>query len=176
MTDGDGMRMIRPMQPPRTVRRAKPDDCEAIARIYNQGIAERRATFETEPVSAADVDEWLGSAGHLVLVAERGDAVAGWARISPYSSRPCYAGVGEGSVYVRAPDRRQGLGNALARALGDEAERAGLHKIVGKLFADNEPSRRLVARCGFREVGTHLRHGQIDGDWRDVLVVELLLG
>jgi L-amino acid N-acyltransferase YncA len=176
MTNGDGMRMIRPMQTRGTVRKARPSDCEAIARIYNEGIAERRSTFETEPRSAADIEEWLAaSPDHPVLVAERGNAVLGWARISPYSSRPCYAGVGEGSVYVRAAERSQGLGNALATALSDEAERAGFHKIVGKLFADNEASRRLVARCGFREVGTHLRHGHTDDGWRDVLVVERLL-
>jgi L-amino acid N-acyltransferase YncA len=87
-----------------------------------------------------------------------------------------YAGVGEGSVYVRASERGRGLGIALAAALVREAERARYHKILGRLFADNDASRRLVARQGFREVGIHLRHGRIDGDWRDVLVVERLLG
>jgi L-amino acid N-acyltransferase YncA len=159
-----------------TVRRAGPDDCGAIARIYNEGIAERRSTFETEARSASDVEEWLGRPGHPVLVAEHGGVVAGWARISPYSSRPCYAGVGEGSIYVSASERGRGLGSALAAALGQEAEGAGFHKIVGKLLADNEASRRLVARHGFREVGVHLRHGRLDGRWRDVIVVERLLG
>jgi L-amino acid N-acyltransferase YncA len=159
-----------------TIRRARPQDCEAIARIYNEGIAERGSTFETEPRTAVDIEAWLGSPDHPVLVAERGGAAVGWARVSPYSPRPCYAGVGEGSVYVRALERGRGIAAALVAALGDEAERAGLYKLVGKLFADNEASRRLVARHGFREVGVHLRHGRIDGDWRDVLVVELLLG
>jgi L-amino acid N-acyltransferase YncA len=101
--------------------------------------------------------------------------VAGWARLTPYSSRACYSGIAEGSVYVRAPSARPGLGGALAGALTEEAERAGLHKIVGKLFAGSEASRRLVARHGFREVGVHLRHGMIDGDWRGVVLVEKLL-
>ena len=158
------------------VRRAKPEDCEAIARIYNEGIVERRSTFETEPRSAADTEEWLGSPKYAVLVAERGGVVVGWARISPYSPRACYAGVGEGSIYVHGAQRGRGFGSALAAALRDEAERGGFHKLVGKLFPDNDASRRLVARHGFREVGIHLRHGRIDGTWRDVLVVELLLG
>jgi phosphinothricin acetyltransferase len=168
--------MIERMDTPASVRRATPHDCEAIARIYNEGIAERRSTFETEVRSAADIEAWLGSPEHAVLVAERGGGVVGWARISPYSARACYAGVREGSIYVLTPERGRGIGSALAVALSDEAERAGFHKIVGKLFADNESSRRLVARRGFREVGIHRRHGQIDGEWRDVLVVELLLG
>jgi L-amino acid N-acyltransferase YncA len=165
-----------PMETPATVRHATPEDCEAVARIYNEGIAERRSTFETETRSAADIEEWLSFTSYPVLVVERGGGVDGWARTSPYSPRACYAGVGEGSVYVSKSERGRGLGSALAAALRDEAERAGLYKLVGKLFADNEQSRRLVARLGFREVGVHRRHGRIDGQWRDVVVVELLLG
>ena len=111
-----------------------------------------------------------------MLVGERDGGVVGWARVAPYSPRPCYAGVVEGSVYVLARERGRGLGSALVASLIEETERAGFYKVVGKLFADNEPSRRLVAKHGFREVGTHLRHGRLDDDWRDVVVVELLLG
>jgi len=164
------------MEPPVEVRRARVDDCDAIARIYNEGIAERSSTFETELRSAAEIEAWLALPSHPLLVAERGGAVVGWARASPYSTRACYAGVVEGSVYVSAQERGRGLGSALVVTLRDEAERAGFHKIVGRLFADNEPSRRLIARHGFREVGTHLRHGRLDGSWRDVVVVELLIG
>ena len=164
------------MEQPGTIRRARVDDCDAIARIYNDGIAERTSTFETAPRSGADIQGWLASPSHPVLVAERGRTVVGWARAAPYSTRACYAGVVEGSVYVSARERGRGLGSALVVALRDEAELAGFHKIVGRLFADNEPSRRLVARHGFREVGTHVRHGQLDGSWRDVVVVELLIG
>jgi L-amino acid N-acyltransferase YncA len=159
-----------------SVRKARQEDCDAIARIYNDAIAERRSTFETGQRSSADIREWLGSTGHPVLVAIDGSAVAGWARISAYSERACYAGIGEASVYVRAAQRGRGIGGALASALRREAVRAGFHKLVGKLFLDNDASRRLVARHGFREVGVHRRHGQVDGNWRDVLLVELLLG
>ena len=155
------------------VRAADEADCQAIAAIYNEAIAEGRSTFETEPRSTADIADWLGSP---LLVGSSGGAVAGWARLTPYSPRACYAGIAEGSVYVRVSQRGRGLGGALASALVREADRAGLHKIVGKLFADNEASRRLVARHGFREVGVHLRHGQTDGEWRDVVLVERLLG
>jgi phosphinothricin acetyltransferase len=159
-----------------TVRFAAREDCEIIATIYNEGIAEGRSTFETEPRAATDIDGWLDDSAHPVLVAERGGSVVGWARLSPYSPRPCYAGVGEASVYVSAAARGCGLGTMIANTLRDEAERAGFHKVIGKLFVENEQSRRLAAKHGFREVGVHLRHGTINDEWRDVLVVELLLG
>jgi L-amino acid N-acyltransferase YncA len=96
--------------------------------------------------------------------------------MAPYSPRRCYAGVGEGSIYVPASERGRGIGSALAVALSDEVERAGFYKVVGKLFAANTASRRRVSRHGFREVGIHLRHARIDGEWRDMLVVERLVG
>lgn len=157
------------------VREASAEDRASIAAIYNEGIAEGRSTFETETRAATDIDGWLGSPVHPVLVAESAGLVAGWARIAPYSPRACYAHIAEASVYVQASMRGRGLGGALASALLERAEQAGLEKMIGKLFADNEASRRLTARYGFREVGLHLRHGRARGEWRDVLVVELLL-
>jgi L-amino acid N-acyltransferase YncA len=158
------------------VRDAQAEDCASIAAIYNEGIAEGRSTFETEARSTADIEEWFGPPAYPVLVVERDRSIAGWARIAPYSSRACYARVAEASVYVRASMRGGGLGSALAAALRECAAQAGLEKVIGKLFSENEQSRRLAARHGFREVGLHLRHGRIRGEWRDVIVVELLLG
>ncbi|HXB66251.1 MAG TPA: arsinothricin resistance N-acetyltransferase ArsN1 family A [Solirubrobacteraceae bacterium] len=157
------------------IRDARAEDCASIAEIYNEGIAEGRSTFETDTRSAADIDGWLGSPGHPVLAADSGGLVAGWARIAPYSPRECYAHIAEASVYVRTSARGCGLGGALASALRERAEEVGLEKVIGKLFADNHASRRLAARYGFREVGLHLRHGRVRGEWHDVLVVELLL-
>jgi L-amino acid N-acyltransferase YncA len=159
------------------VRAANHPDAGAIAAIYDEGIAERTSTFETEPRSSEDIGDWLWSKRHVVLVAEdRGGQLVGWARTAPYSPRPCYAGVAEASVYVARSHRGHGIGTALTTALARHAERVGLDKLLGRLFVDNAASRALVSRCGFREVGVHLRHGRLDERWRDVLLVERLLG
>ncbi|MBV9213688.1 MAG: N-acetyltransferase [Actinobacteria bacterium] len=157
-------------------RLATAADASAIASIYNEGIAARSATFETEPRSVDEVARWVAASVHPMLVAEvRGEVVAaGW--ISAYSERLCYGGVGECSVYVAADHRGRGIGTALCEALAAEAERQGFYKLLGKLFTTNEASNRLVRRCGFREVGVHLCHGRLGGGWRDVLLVERLLG
>lgn len=158
------------------LRDARPGDAEAICAIYNTAIAECGSTFETRLRSPAEFEERIGAERLPFLVAEAADAVIGWAGLSPYSDRPCYAGIGEASVYVSPEARGKGVGTALAEALATEAEGRGFHKLVGKLFGDNGASVRLCARCGFSNVGVHRRHGQLDGEWRDVLVVERLLG
>ena len=143
--------------------------------IYNAAIAERGSTFETEPRSAGDFERRIDDARFSLLVGDAGEGVIGWAGLASYSNRPCYAGIGECSVYVAVDARGRGVGTALTEALASAAEENGFHKLIGKLFTDNIASRRLVERCGFSSVGLHRRHGQLDGNWRDVLVVERLL-
>jgi L-amino acid N-acyltransferase YncA len=158
------------------VRAADSADAERVCAIYNAALAERGSTFETEPRVAGDFDGRIEAGRFPLLVAETNDEVIGWASLASYSDRPCYAGIGECSVYVAAEARGRGAGTALVEALAAEAERNGFHKMLGKLFTDNVASIRLCERCGFRTVGLHQRHGQLDGSWRDVLVVERLLG
>jgi phosphinothricin acetyltransferase len=159
-----------------TIRPAAASDAEAVAAIYNQGIEERSSTFETEPRGAADIQAWLATGERLpLLVADEHGRVLGWARVLAYSDRAAYAGVGEASVYVDCAARGQGLGRALLNALEGTARELGYWKLVGKLFPDNAASAGLLKSCGWREVGLHRRHGRLDGEWRDVLVVERVL-
>jgi L-amino acid N-acyltransferase YncA len=158
-----------------SIRPARAGDEPAIATIYNEGIAGRRATFETRPRTEEEVALWLRESGPL-LVAADGDAVLGWARVTPYSDRCVYDGVGEYAVYVATAARGRGIGRALLDALCAEAEARGLHKLIGRMFALNEASRALARAAGFREIGIERRHGRIDDEWRDCVPVERLLG
>jgi L-amino acid N-acyltransferase YncA len=154
------------------VRAARAEDAAAVAEIYNAGIRERTSTFETREREPAELADRIGSGRHPFLVAEHDGRVAGFAATSPYSDREAYAGVAECSVYVDASLRGRGMGTALLAELAAEAAGRGFHKLLGKLFAENEASMRLVRRGGFRVVGTHLRHGRLDGEWKDVILVE----
>jgi L-amino acid N-acyltransferase YncA len=161
---------------PAHIRPARPEDTEAIARIHDQGIAERVATFETRARRPDELAEAI-AAGALLLVAEEGGEVVAWATVGAYDdAHHYYAGVGEATLYVDRGSRRAGVGAMLLDALAVEAERRGYHKLVGKIFSSNEPSLALVRSCGWREVGLHRRHGRLEGEWRDVVVVERLLG
>jgi L-amino acid N-acyltransferase YncA/mannose-6-phosphate isomerase-like protein (cupin superfamily) len=156
------------------VRAATAADAEAICVIYNAALAERGSTFETEPRSAGDFVHRIEDGRFPFLVAAAPEVI-GWAGLGPYSSRACYAGIAECSVYVAADARGRGVGTSLTETLASAAERRGFHKLIGKLFTENTASVRLVERCGFTSVGLHRRHGQLDGEWRNVLVVERLL-
>jgi L-amino acid N-acyltransferase YncA len=152
-------------------------DRRRIAAIYNAGIEERTATFETRPRRTGEITAWLAEPDTFpVIVAESRGVVVGWARVGPYSDRDAYRGVGECQVYVDPQARGRGVGTRLLSAICGEAEARGYWKLLGRLFAANEASRALVRRCGFREVGAHHRHARLDGEWRDVIVVERLLG
>ena len=154
------------------IRPARAEDAAAVADIYNVGIRERTSTFETRERGAAEIADAIAAGRHPFLVAELDGRLAGFAVTSQYSERDCYAGVAECSVYVDPEARGRGLGSTLLEELAAEAARRGFHKLIGKLFDTNEPSLRLMKRTGFRVVGTHHRHGQLDGQWRDVILVE----
>jgi phosphinothricin acetyltransferase len=157
------------------LRAAAREDLPAVAAIYNAGIAERVATFETRPRTVDDLRSWA-SDGRPFVVAERDGRVVGFARAGAYSDRRVYEGVGEHAVYVAPEARGSGLGRGLLLALAAECERQGFYKLTSRVFADNAASRAAHRGAGFVEVGIQRRHGRLDGVWKDCVLVELLLG
>jgi L-amino acid N-acyltransferase YncA len=158
------------------IRPARAEDAQAVALIYSEGIADRVATFQTRAPGPDEIAARI-EGGELVVVAETPAGIAGWASVGPYDdAHEYYAGVGEATLYVARAARGAGIGRSLLNALAEEAERRGYYKLVGKIFASNEPSVALVRSCGWRQVGVHLRHGRLDREWKDVVLVERLLG
>ena len=138
--------------------------------IFEQGIAGRNATFETE---APSWDAWDRSQldGQRYVAVEHG-RVVGWVAAHAVSSRPCYRGVVEHSVYVEAGFQGRGIGRALLERLVQSTEAAGIWTIQTGVFPENEASLELHVKCGFRVVGTQEKLGKLDGKWRDVVVLE----
>ena len=157
------------------VRPALLTDALAIADIHNQGIEDRVATFETRLRSAEDIASWFDGA-HPIILAEEDDQAVAFAVTSTYRPRECYKGIAEVSVYVARHARRRGAGKLVLQALITACEKKGFWKLVSRVFPENTASRRLIGSLGFREVGVYERHGQLDGVWKDVIIVERLLG
>jgi L-amino acid N-acyltransferase YncA len=147
------------------------DHSQAVLAIYQAGIDEGQATFETVAPSWADFDAKRLTEHRLVALDDSGH-VLGWAAASPVSDRCVYQGVVEHSVYVAPDARGRGVGTTLLRALIASTEAGGIWTIQAGVFPENTASLALHARCGFRTVGIRERIGQDHGRWRDVVLIE----
>ena len=157
------------------VREATERDLGAITEIYNEGIRSRNATFETRERTPEELRNWLERSRYPLLIAERGGEVLGWAAASEYRPRECYAGVAEFSIYLSGPARGRGLGSLLMGAFLEACAERGCWKVLSRIFPENTASLALCRKHGFREVGVYEKHAQLDGVWRDVVIVERLL-
>lgn len=159
-------------------RPARREDAPAITAIYNQGIEDRIATFETEPREVATIEAWFEHAKAFVAVEAGGEAggeVVAYAVAHPYIDRCCYAGVGEFSVYVERGWRGKGAGFVAMTALTEAAREAGMWKLLSRVFPQNRASLSLMARSGFKEIGVHEKHGKLEGVWMDCVIVERVI-
>lgn len=122
-----------------SIRPAVPADAGRVAEIFNQGVQDRVATFETREADAGKATGWIEN--DLILVAERDGALVGWAKASPYADRhDYYDGVREATLYVEREARRTGVGRELLDALAGAAGEAGAHKLVGKISPRTRPA------------------------------------
>lgn len=153
-----------------TTRPVAEADMSAVLNIYAEGLATRNATFETRVPTAAQMrGRWLPG---LAWVAELDGRVVGWTAITPVSARECYAGVGESSVYVAEAARGRGVGKALLFTQVTEADRAGLWTLQTSIFPENRFSLALHRSAGFRTLAVRTRIAQLDGQWRDTVLLE----
>lgn len=155
-------------------RPARREDAAEIARIYNEGIEDRIATFDTELRTEKDVLRWFDDDRTMVAV-ECDGRVVGFATAFSYRPRACYSGVREFSVYVSRDARGRGFGRVALEALIGASRARGDWKLLSRVFPENKPSLKLLGSLGFREVGTYRRHAMLDGVWRDVVIVEKLI-
>lgn len=152
-------------------RLATTEDADAIAKVYNQGIEDRLATFETHARTIEDIKAWF-TASYTVIVVEDAGIILAFSATFPYAQRECYVGVREFSVYVSRDHRGKGAGRVAMEALIAESRKQGVWKLLSRVFPENKQSLRLLDSLGFRRVGIYKKHAQLDGEWRDVVIVE----
>jgi L-amino acid N-acyltransferase YncA len=159
------------------VRPAEAGDLPAVADIYDDAVLNSTATFDVEPWTPEQRDQWFHehSRPYAVLVAVRGGDVVGWAALSPFQRKPAYRFAAESSLYVRAEHRGEGIGVHLLARLLDVAVRNGFHSVFARIVGDNPSSLRLHRRFGFRRVGVEREVGYKFDRWLDVIVMQKLL-
>jgi phosphinothricin acetyltransferase len=156
------------------VRRADERDARAIGAIYDEAIGQGMATFATGPHTEDERRGWLhGRAATAPVFVAVGDGrVLGWSALAPFSHRSWYSGVGEYTVYVATDARSRGIGGTLLDHLIVEAPTFGYWKLVGMIFPENAAGLALAHSRGFTGVGVFRSHGRLQGDWRDISLVE----
>lgn len=162
---------------PLKIRPARVDDAKEIARIYNQGVQDRAATFENAYVTPEERYLWLAARPdrYPVLVAEVKHTLMGWAALNPYSPRKCFDGVAELSIFIERSLRGHGVAQELIKAMQDAARERGFYKLMGRIVADNAPARKICELAGWREVGVYEKHGRLGNEWHDLVLVEHLI-
>ena len=147
-----------------------PKHWESVKRIYAEGVATGNATFQT---SVPTWEEW--DSAHVKnsrLVAMENETVLGWAALTAVSGRCVYAGVGEVSVYVSNEAKGKGIGKKLLNVLIEESEKNDFWTLQAGIFPENIASIKIHEECGFRLIGKRERIGQMNGVWRDTLLLE----
>ena len=159
-------------------RKAEIEDCSAIARIYNQGIKNQVATLETRLRTDNEMKEWLINKPErfeVIVIENKNADISGWASLNLYNPRDCYRTIADISIYVDEKKQGQGLGKELLKGLTRTAKDQGFHKLVLKMLSSNTIAHQLYKSAGFRQVGVHYKHGRMNGEWIDIILMEKLL-
>ncbi len=145
-------------------------DLPTILAIYAEGLATRNATFETVVPTAKQLRaKWISG---LAWVATIDEEVVGWTAIMPTSTRECYVGVGESSVYVAGSAQGRGVGKVLLHRQVTEADAAGMWTLQTSIFPENRASLALHHSAGYRTLAVRTKIAQLDGVWRDTVLLE----
>lgn len=145
-------------------------DIEAVLEIYRLGLESGEASFEQQ---VPDRETWQKKYLAVArLVWEEDSKAVGWAALAPVSARDCYRGVAEVSLYVHPDYQSRGIGGMLMQGLIKASESNGIWSLYSSIFPQNNATRKLHLRHGFREVGTRQRIAQQNGRWRDTLILE----
>lgn len=153
-----------------TVRPLQATDWHAVRRIYAEGIATGDATFETDVPPRKHLEAtWLPE--HR-WAAEIDGEVAGWTAASAVSTRDCYTGVAETSVYVGAGFRGRGVGKALLHRQVTAADAGGLWTLQTSILPENRASLAVHHAAGYRTLGVRERIARLHGIWRDTVFLE----
>lgn len=157
-----------------SIRKAHEEDLEMILSIYNQGIADRIATLESEEKDYTYIRKWFDEhqGRYAVLVAALGDQIIGWASLNRYSNRSAYDGVADLSIYIERSFRGKGVGKVLLKKLEEVARSQRFYKILLFTFPFNGLGQGLYKKCGYREVGVFHKQGILDGNFVDVMAME----
>ena len=159
------------------IRRAEDKDLDVITNIYNEAVLNTVATFDTEPKTKEEQENWFLShnSKYPILVAQFRNKIIGWASLTKWSDRCAYSDTAECSLYIKEEHQGKGFGKLILTALLQEARKSGLHTIIARITADNDTSINICSSLGFKHIGTMREVGKKFGRLLDVHLMQILL-
>jgi phosphinothricin acetyltransferase len=164
---------------PYSLRPATEADMPGITRIYGEHVAHGLASFEETPPSVDDMlarFRALRSQSFPYIVAERTNAIVGYAYAGPYRTRSAYRFTIENSVYVDPQATGAGIGRALLSQLIADCEKGSWRQMIAIIGnSGNKASIALHESLGFRLVGILREVGFKREQWVDSVVMQRAL-
>lgn len=145
-------------------------DAAQVAEIYNYYVQNTHHTFETEPLSAEEMEQRIikVTKDYPFLIAEETGEIFGYAYATQFKLRQAYAFSAEVSIYVRNAAKQKGIGTQLYLQLFDEFAETDIHAVVAGISLPNEPSIKFHEKLGFSKVAHFREVGYKLGRWIDV--------
>ena len=159
------------------IRNVQSSDTPYIALIYNHYIEHTTITFETSPVSVAEMRDRIATISdkYPYFVYEDEGRVVGYCYASLWKKREAYCHTVESTVYVDTTCQGRGVGRALMQQLIDELKIRSFHAVIACIAIPNPASITLHEKLGFKQVSTFKEVGYKLDQWIDVGDWELLL-
>ncbi len=155
------------------IRNMKKEDYQEVKKIYQTGINSHQCTFETRVPSWEEWDQAHLDICRFIAMCRDTHQIIGFAALTPMSSRWCFRGVAEVSIYLNETSKGQGIGTCLLMKLIRESEKHGIWSLYSGIFPENTASIKLHEKCGFRFVGVREKLGEdYKGTYRDVVFYE----
>ena len=161
------------------LRTAGATDAEAIARIYAHHVRHGTASFDAIPRTPEQTERKIAeilSKGWPFLVAERDEAIMGYAYVTAFRDRPAYGFTCEDSIYVDPAFLGQGVGVQLMHALMKQASACGFRQMIAVIGGGEPASVALHIKMGFADAGRMRNVGRKFGRWLDSVYMQAELG
>ena len=154
------------------IRTAEIQDLPALLAIYNYEVVNGTATFDTEPKTLQQREEWFYAHNidnYPLIVAEMDGQAVGYASLSQFRPKDAYRTTVELSIYIAPQYRGRGIANRLMEVILEEARKDDrTHLVISLITGSNAASIYLHEKFGFTHIGTIPEVGIKFGQYQDV--------
>ena len=160
------------------IRRATPEDAEALSAVWQVVCAERVYTAVNRPFTPQQERDYIASLSDRegIFLAEVEGQIAGFQSLDLWAKyTDSFDHVGAMGTIILPQWRRRGIGRRLAQYTLAYARAHSYEKVVVYVRAGNDAAQAFYRSLGFIPKGVLGRQVKIDGQYEDEVFMELFL-